>query len=53
MEKGYKKLFVWHKVEYLLEFCCHLNYIKEDSYKRLENLRKNVGGLLWNFYKSP
>jgi len=40
------------EVEYLLEFCCRLNYIKEDIYAKLENLRKNVGSLLWNFYKS-
>jgi len=40
------------EVEYLLGFCLRLGYIKEESYKRLENLRKEIGGLLWNFYKS-
>jgi four helix bundle protein len=40
------------ETEYLLEFCSRLNYLKEESYKKLESLRKEVGGLLWNFYKS-
>lgn len=40
------------ETEYLLEFCFRLTYLKEESYNRLENLRKEVGGLLWNFYLS-
>ncbi len=40
------------ETEYLLEFCLRLKYLNNESYKKLENLRKNVGGLLWNFYKS-
>ncbi len=40
------------ETEYLLEFCFRLTYFNEQSYKRLENLRKEVGGLLWNFYLS-
>lgn len=40
------------ETEYLLEFCFRLSYLKEESYNRLENLRKEVGGLLWNFYLS-
>lgn len=40
------------ETEYLLEFCFHLAYLNEESYNKLEDLRKEVGGLLWNFYKS-
>jgi len=40
------------ETEYLLEFCYRLNYFNKDRYERLEELRRNVGGLLWNFYKS-
>lgn len=40
------------EVEYLLEFCLRLAYLSQESYERLECLRKEVGGLLWNFYKS-
>jgi four helix bundle protein len=40
------------EVEYLLEFCLRLNYFPEDAYYRLESIRKEIGGLLWNFYRS-
>ena len=40
------------ETEYLLEFCLRLRYLTSESYKRLESLRREVGGLLWNFYKS-
>ncbi len=40
------------ETEYLLEFCFRLKYFSEEIYSKLENLRKDVGGLLWNFYKS-
>jgi len=40
------------ETEYLLEFCFRLTYFDEASYKKLEGLRKEVGCLLWNFYKS-
>ena len=40
------------ETEYLLEFCSRLTYIDGTTYERLEHLRKEVGGLLWNFYKS-
>ena len=40
------------ETEYLLEFCFRLTYLNEESYRKLESLRKEVGGLLWNFYKS-
>jgi len=40
------------ETEYLLEFCSRLNYLSEEGYKKLEALRKEVGALLWNFYKS-
>lgn len=40
------------ETEYLLEFCCRLRYLSEENYQKLEDCRKDVGGLLWNFYKS-
>ena len=40
------------ETEYLLDFCFRLTYLNDESYRRLESLRKDVGGLLWNFYKS-
>jgi len=40
------------ETEYLLEFCHRLTYLKEENYNKLENLRREVGALLWNFYKS-
>jgi four helix bundle protein len=40
------------ETEYLLEFCYNLKYLGQDAYTQLENLRKEVGSLLWNFYKS-
>ena len=40
------------ETEYLLEFCYRLQYLNKENYDRLEYLRKEVGCLLWNFYKS-
>ena len=40
------------ETEYLLDVCLRLKYLNKESYDRLEALRKEVGGLLWNFYKS-
>lgn len=40
------------ETEYLLEFCCRLGYLNDSDYKKLEKIRKEVGCLLWNFYKS-
>lgn len=40
------------ETEYLLEFCFRLKYLSEVTYNKLESLRKEVGALLWNFYKS-
>lgn len=39
------------ETEYLLEFSQRLGYIQGNEYKRIEGLRKEVGKLLWNFYK--
>lgn len=40
------------ETEYLLEFCKRLNYLDEKNYEILEQMRKEIGSLLWNFYKS-
>jgi four helix bundle protein len=40
------------ETEYLLEFCLRLRYLNNESYSKLEGLRKEVGALLWRFYQS-
>ena len=40
------------EVEYLLEFSLKLKYLQNEDYTRLELMRSDVGGLLWNFYKA-
>jgi four helix bundle protein len=40
------------ETEYLLEFCLELKYLSIEEFNKLESCRKNVGGLLWNLYKS-
>ncbi len=40
------------EVEYLLRFSSRLGLLDAKEYERLLNLRKDVGGLLWLFYKS-
>ena len=40
------------EVEYLLEFSLKLKYLQNEDYTRLEFIRSDVGGLLWNFYKA-
>ncbi len=40
------------ETEYLLEFCNKLRYLQECDYEKLENIRKEVGSLLWNYHKS-
>lgn len=39
------------ETEYLLKFSNRLGYLNELDYTEIENLRKEVGKLLWNFYK--
>ncbi|MCL5023300.1 MAG: four helix bundle protein [Nitrospirae bacterium] len=39
------------ETEYLLEFSTKLGYLKAQDFGRLENLRAEVGKLLWSFYK--
>ena len=38
------------ETEYLLGFSLRLNYLKQDNYDKIENLRQEVGKLLWKFY---
>lgn|SRR3989344_4283676 len=40
------------ETEYLIDFCYRLNYFNQDVYEKLENLRKEIGALLWKFYQS-
>ena len=40
------------ETEYLLDFCFRLKYLDSENFNKLEALRSEVGGLLWNFYKS-
>lgn len=39
------------ETEYLLDFAKRLGYFKEKEYEKIEELRKEVGKLLWSFYK--
>jgi len=40
------------ETEYLLEFCLRLKYFTDGEYATLDQLRNEVGALLWKFYKS-
>ncbi len=40
------------EVTYLLDFSLRLGYLKQKDYETLQALRKEVGRLLWKFYKS-
>lgn len=39
------------ETEYLLNFSKRLGYISEHEFEKIENLRSEVGRLLWKFYK--
>jgi four helix bundle protein len=39
------------ETEYLIDFSKRLGYIAENDFKKLEELRNEVGRLLWSFYK--
>ena len=39
------------EIEYLLSFSNRLGYLKDSEYARVENMRDEVGKLLWKFYK--
>jgi len=40
------------EVEYLLDFCLRLRYLSREKCNFLQDLRSEVGRLLWKFYKS-
>jgi len=40
------------EVEYLLGFSLRLGYLAAERYKVLQDMRQEVGNLLWKFYKS-
>ncbi|MBN2483182.1 MAG: hypothetical protein JXD21_03115 [Candidatus Omnitrophica bacterium] len=40
------------ETEYLLGFCNEMKYIQNERYIEIEQLRKRVGSLLWQFYHS-
>lgn len=40
------------EIEYLLDFSLKLKYLNQKDYKKLQDLRQEVGNLLWKFYKS-
>ena len=40
------------ETEYLLDFSLRLKYLTVEEHKRLQDLRQEVGNLLWKFYKS-
>ncbi len=40
------------ETEYFLGFCKQLGYLQPIDYSQLEQLRQEVGNLLWRFYQS-
>ena len=40
------------ETEYLLEFSLRLKYFSQEDFQRIENIRKEVGRMLWKFYQS-
>jgi four helix bundle protein len=40
------------ETEYLLDFSLKLGYFSKECHKELQDLRQEVGNLLWRFYKS-
>lgn len=40
------------ETEYLLDFASRLKYLNEADHSRLQELKREVGSLLWKFYKS-
>ncbi len=40
------------ETEYLLDFILRLKYLDQNEHNKLQGLRKEVGNLLWRFYKS-
>ncbi|MDI6736598.1 MAG: four helix bundle protein [bacterium] len=40
------------ETEYLLDFSLRLGYLTQESHKNLQDLRQEVGNLLWRFYQS-
>ncbi len=40
------------ETEYLLDFSLRLGYLNHKNYEKLQDLRQEVGNLLWKFYLS-
>lgn len=40
------------ETEYLLDFSLKLEYFSQETHKKLQDLRQEVGNLLWKFYLS-
>lgn len=40
------------ETEYLLDFSLKVGYLKQETHRTLQDLRQEVGNLLWKFYKS-
>ena len=40
------------EVEYLMEFCERLQYLKTNEYRELEKIRSELGRILWSFYRN-
>lgn len=40
------------ETQYLLDFSLKLKYLNDTKYEKLQELREEVGRLLWNFYKN-
>jgi len=40
------------ETEYLLDFSLKLGYLNQEGHRKLQDLRQEVGNLLWKFYNS-
>lgn len=40
------------ETEYLLDFSLKLRYLEQEEHRKIQDLRQEVGNLLWKFYKS-
>lgn len=40
------------ETEYLLEFSCRLGHLTKEEFSKIDQVRSEVGALLWRFYKS-
>ncbi len=40
------------EVQYLMDLCLELGYFDQNTYRKLEDMRQEAGGLLWRFHQA-